>query len=76
MPQITIFANANCGREPREIQSGAFGNGATQFSADGFGGEPVDFLMPGNRLNLAGQVAPNRVGGTFPFQPTAVPDQV
>jgi hypothetical protein len=76
MPQITIFANANCGLEPREIKSCAFGNRATQFSADGFGGEAVDFLVPGDRLNLAGWVAPNRVGGTFPFQPTPVLDQV
>ena len=43
----------------RVFKSGAFGNRAPQFSADGFGGEPVNFLMPGDRLNLAGWVAPN-----------------
>jgi len=62
--------------EPGKIKSCAFGNGAPQFSADGFGGKTVNFLMPGDRLNLAGWVAPNRVGGTFPCQPTPVLDQV
>src|ERR1035437_3518430 len=44
----------------------AFGNRTAQFSADGFGGEAVDFLMPGDRLNLAARVAPNPSGRNLP----------
>lgn len=58
------------------FKSSTLGNWAAQFSADGFGSEPVYLFMPGDSLNFAGGVAPNGVGGTFPFQPAPVLGQV